>query len=516
MVVNRIWALAFFVSLAACSGSAVPESDKAAQALEAGDIEAAKEHIRNALKENGATADLKFLQGRIALEDDNPELAKTAFADLLEHPQLGTDSRVYLAQAYMMLGNGKLALETLGESEPANGLASAIAVSALLIEDEVEEANAMLDRGLEKFPDTPELLILEGTRTMQLGDVAGASAIATRAAKLAPNDADVALFQAKVALQRRDLKGANSHFDRVLEIRPGNQVAMLGKAAIAYDNGERNEALKWLKDASEQVGGAGAPLILLNAQIAYDDGNYEEANRIIQGFKDFNYLPEAYRLSGLIAAKRGQREQALSQLTAYFRRGGDDAGARAVLAGLLSQTGRHDEAWEYIRPIADAPNANAQTLALASSIAQKLNLPSAESYRARAQRLAQGDPNAKQMVAADKAMRVGNWKEAEAIYAKLLTSPGNANNVVIVNNYANVLLQNEKDGEAVRYARQAYKIAPSDPTVRDTLGWAMFQAEGYSTEALGHLRFAAEARPGSETIRSHYVALAAAAPDARR
>lgn len=515
MVLNRVAAITLFLSFAACSGSNVPESDKAEQALVSGDIAAAKDHIRNALDENGATPELKFLQGRIALEDDNPDLAQTVFSDLVDHPQLGGDARVYLAQAYLMQGNGKKALETLGKGDPANGLAAAVLVSAHLIDGDTTAANAALDAGIKAYPDTPELLILQGTRAMQLGDLSGATAIAKRVGKIAPNDADAALFQAKIALQRRDLDGANAHFDRAIEIRPGSQVAMLGKAAIAYDRGERNEALKWLQDASQQVGGAGAPLILLTAQIAYDDGNYDEANQIIQGFKDFNYLPEAYRVSGMIAAKRGQREQAMAQLTAYFRRGGDDASARATLASLLYQTNQYEKAWEFLRPMADASNANAQTLALAHAVTQKLGLPSADGYRTRAQQVSQGDPNAKQMIAADKAMRIGDWKGAELIYAKLLRTPGSERNVVLLNNYANVLLQNGKNDQAVTYARKAHALAPNDPTVRDTLGWAMFQAEGHSAEALGHLRFAVDARPSSETIRAHYIAVAAAAPTAR-
>ncbi|MCB2088107.1 MAG: tetratricopeptide repeat protein [Sphingomonadaceae bacterium] len=462
------------------------------------------------MKTNGKTPELQFLNGRIALEDENPELAKSEFSELLDHPEFGAESRIYLAQAHLMGGNSKLALETLGQASLSSGLAAAVAVGAYLAEGNSDKAVTMLDQGLKTFPDTPELLILDGTRSLQLGDAVKAGKIGERAASLAPNDADVALFQAKVALQKRDFPAANAHFDRALELRPASQVALLGKAAVAYDNGQRDEALKWLKNASEKLGGAGAPMILLNAQIAFDDGQYDEANRIIQKIKDYNAFPEAYRMAGLIAAKRGQKEQARAHLTGYFRRGGENLAARAMLSSLLYETGQYREAWSYLKPIADAPNANPQILTLAHAVTTKLSLPAVATYQARAQKLAKGDPNAEQMVAAEKAIRTGKWGDAERIYADLLSNPANAADVVIVNNYANVLMETGKHGQAVKYARKAHQLAPANPTVQDTLGWAMFKAEGFSPEALKHISAALEAQPNNDNIRSHYLALAAA------
>lgn len=503
--------LATVLTLGACSESGVPDSDKAAEYLNAGDIAAAKLHIRNALKTNGSDPELIFLNGRIALEDGNADLAVSEFSKLLDHAKFGNDSRVYLAQAYLLVGNPKQALATLGTDRPATGLATAVAVSALLAIGDSSAAVTLLDQGLRDYPDTPELMLLDATRALQMDDGKRALAIAERAAELAPNNVNVVLFRAKAAMQERDFAAANGHFDRALELRPNSQIAMLGKAAAAYDVGKRDEARKWIAKASESIGGAEGPLVLFDAQIAYDAGKYDEANQIINAIKDMDRFPEAYRVAGMISAKRGTRELAITQLRGYFRHGGDNLGAKALLASLLNETGQYDEAWRVLRPIADAPNANQQVLLLASSVASKLQLPNAAGYGARAQALAKGDPNAKQMIAAEKAMQTGDWKAAEKIYAGLARSPANANNVVLINNYANVLVKVGKAGEAVTHARKAYALAPADPTVLDTLGWTLYQAQGFSPEALRHLEAALSASPNNPTIRSHFTAVAAAA-----
>ena len=510
MINFRALLLAAVFTLGACSESAVPDGDKAEQSLNAGDIAAAKLHIRNALKAYGETPELVFLNGKIALEDGNADLAKSEFSKLLKHQELGKEARVFLAQAYLLLGNPKQALATLDEARASGGLATAITVSALLAQGDSTAAVTLLDQGLRDYPDTPELMLLDATRALQMDDGARALKIAGRAAELAPNDVDVVLFQAKASMQERDLASANRFFDRALELRPNSQIAMLGKAAAAYDSGQRDQARKWIAKASESIGGAEAPLVLFDAQLAYDDGKYNEANQIINAIKDFDRFPEAYRVAGMISAKRGTKELAITQLRGYFRHGGDNVGAKALLASLLNETGQYNEAWQVLQPLADAPNANQQILLLAHGVASRLNLTTAPQYRARAEAMAQGDPNAKQMIAAEKAMRSGDWQAAEKIYAGLLRSPASASDVVLVNNYANVLLKVGRSADAVTFARKAHALAPTNPTVLDTLGWTLFKANGFSPEAMRHLEAALAASPNNPNIKSHFVAVAAA------
>jgi len=79
--------------------------------------------------------------------------------------------------------------------------------------------------------------------------------------------------------------------------------------------------------------------------------------------------------------------------------------------------------------------------------------------------------------------------------------------VVALNNLAN-LYQRTKDSRALNVAEQAYKLAPDNPGVQDTLGWILVE-KGVDARGLELLRKAASNVPKVAVIRYHYgVALA--------
>lgn len=515
MKLVNITLAAVFLALTGCSEDSVPESDKAEAALNQGDIAGAQIHIRNALKEGAANQALVFLNARIALEAGNPELAKTEFRKLLNDPQYAQRTAPLLAKALLMLGQGREALEVLGSGKPSSDLAYAGAVSAHLLQGQSDRANTLLDEGLTTYPKSPDLLVLDGTRALQNGNHKHAQAQAARAIELAPKDINALLFAGRVAMQQRKFADAVRNFDAVLALRPQHQTALLGKAAIAYDQGKRAEAETMLKNAADQLGGGSRPINFFLAQLAYDAGDTEKANQILQGMGDLKDFPPAAMLSGLVAAKRGQNEQAIALLRRFISTGGEDGRARFVLATALQKVGSTQEAWQVLQPLADAANANDATLRLATQLAGTLNLPSAAAYKARGTVLAQGDPLARDMVSADKAIRSGEWAQAEKIYAGLLRAHPATTNVILLNNAASVLIEQGRAAEAVPLARRAMALAPKDPIVVDTLGWAVFKSGGSLVEAKTLVQKAAQTMPGNPEISEHYRAMANATVAAR-
>ncbi len=498
---------AIFLAAAGCSDDSVPESDKAEAALNKGDIAGAQIHIRNALKTDAPNQALTFLNARIALEAGNPELAKTEFRKLLNDPQYAQRARPLLAKALLMLGQGREALQALGDGKPTSDLAYAGAVSAHLLQGQSDRANSLLDEGLAAYPKSSDLIVLNGTRALQNGNAALAQAQAARAVELAPNDINALLFAGRVAMQQRKLAEALRRFDAVLALRPQHQTALLGKAAIAYDQGKRADAEAMLKNASDQLGGGSRPINFFLAQLAYDAGETDKANQILQGMSDLKDFPAAAMLSGLVAAKRGQDEQAIALLRRFVSSGGEDGRARFVLATTLQKVGSTQEAWKVLQPLADAANANGDTLRLATQLAGALNLPSAAAYQARGAALAKGDPLAREMVAADKAIRGGDWAQAQKTYAELLRAHPTTTNVILLNNAASVLIEQGKAAEAVPLARRAFALAPKDPIIIDTLGWALFKSGGSVAEAKALIQQAAQTMPGNLEISEHFRAI---------
>ena len=74
---------------------------------------------------------------------------------------------------------------------------------------------------------------------------------------------------------------------------------------------------------------------------------------------------------------------------------------------------------------------------------------------------------------------------------------------VVLNNAANVALKRGEKGRALQLARDAYALAPTDPQVKDTLGWAMLEGGGDKARALTLLKEANAVAPGNLQIRWH-------------
>jgi cellulose synthase operon protein C len=104
-----------------------------------------------------------------------------------------------------------------------------------------------------------------------------------------------------------------------------------------------------------------------------------------------------------------------------------------------------------------------------------------------------------QMALADLHARAGRYLEAASGYKTTLKlQPGH---VLALNSLANTQLK-LNDKTASQTAEAAYKLAPGNPLVIDTLGWALF-LQGQTDKALPLLRDARLRAPGNPEIRYH-------------
>ena len=499
--------LAIFLAIAGCADNSVPKSDDIIAALNRGDVAEAEIGVRKALKADPANRQLIFLNGRVALENGNVELAKAELKKVVDDPALGPQARELLAKAYLMSDDGKRALETLGSAAPASALAWAVKIGAHALMGDGAQAAAALQQGLAAFPNSADLLTLDGERAMANGDMAQAQALAARAIKQAPHNVPALLFAARSAMAVRNFDDALRQFDAVLALRPKHQTALLGKATIALDRGDRKGAEELLNQAAQQLGGSSMAVNYLRAQMTFDGGKVEEANKLLLAMGDVNRFPPAVMLTGLIAASRGQHEQAIEALRGFLDQGGEDGRARLALAGSYRAVGRRDEAWKVLQPLADAANAAPQTLAMAAALTGELKLPQAAAYAARQAAAAKGDPLGKELTAADAAIRAGDWRKADGIYSAVLRAQPGTANVILLNNAANARLELGDKAGAQALARRAFAAAPNDPIVLDTLAWSIFQTSGATPEAVGLMRRAANAMPGNSEIRRHALAI---------
>lgn len=108
---------------------------------------------------------------------------------------------------------------------------------------------------------------------------------------------------------------------------------------------------------------------------------------------------------------------------------------------------------------------------------------------------------------ADGQLATGNLIGARGGYEAVLKLGGE--DPVVLNNLANVLGR-QGDKAALEYAERAYRVAPTDPSVQDTLGWILVE-QGQLQDGLRHLREARLRSPQDPEIRYHLAAALARA-----
>lgn len=507
MIRVRSIPMSLALCLAACGGAHVDNKQQALAAIARGDMAAAQIHLQNALDSAPGDPELHFLNGKVAIANANAELAKTELAPLLDHAKYGAEARTLLAEAYLSAGNARLALETLGDSL-ASGRSYAIAVNAQALVGHAQEAAGLLAKGLAAYPQSVELLATDADAAITAGDLKRAQADLARATTVAPKDKQVLLLAGRIALIEGNPARAERAFDAVLGQDQANSTALLAKAALAHDRGDSAATNDFLARADKAAHGSLPQTRAYMAQMALEAGDLNRANQLIESLPNGANLPFITMLRGIIAAARGQNEQAVSLLQAYLSHGGDGAAARAALSQAYLAIGDKAKAWTTIRPLANAANAGAQTLALAARIAADLKQPEAAAYQARAQALSRPDPIAGEMTAANRAIATGDWAKADAIYQRLLAQPANGDNIIILNNAALARLNLGDKPQAVALARRAAARAPDDPVVTDTLAWSLFQQGGASPEVIALARKAITAQPGDTEIRGHVAMIA--------
>jgi Flp pilus assembly protein TadD len=99
-------------------------------------------------------------------------------------------------------------------------------------------------------------------------------------------------------------------------------------------------------------------------------------------------------------------------------------------------------------------------------------------------------------------LQAGDLSAARSRYEQMLKLGGEQSSVL--NNLANILIK-QRDPKALAYAEKAFALAQTDPTVQDTLGWALVQ-QGQLDKGLRHLREARLRDPQNLEIRYHVAA----------
>ncbi|MBD3162756.1 MAG: tetratricopeptide repeat protein, partial [Candidatus Latescibacteria bacterium] len=134
---------------------------------------------------------------------------------------------------------------------PGNALVRTNLSSALIEAGRLEEARAVLGRGLEIDPESPDLHTNLSVVLSKLGELEEAEAHARRAVELRPKDGGYRANLAAMLQYRGRLEPALEQVRRALELDPDSILALGNKGVILDKLGRSEEAIAVYRDALE-------------------------------------------------------------------------------------------------------------------------------------------------------------------------------------------------------------------------------------------------------------------------
>ncbi|WP_168169304.1 tetratricopeptide repeat protein [Kushneria phosphatilytica] len=351
-------------------------------------------------------------------------------------------------------------------NQPAASIAAALLYAR---QGEFDTADTTLDGVAQRFSNTPSLWLARSQVAMARQHFQDGLKAAQHGHRLAPGDARflLAMAQAYLALGRSEQ--AEQQFDHLLNRMPDNSNLRLSLARLYLQHHAEAQAERVLAPLLEQE----------------------------------KPVPEALLLAALTAERRGQTDQAV-----YFYEqvppGEHFPGARARAAHLLVEHQRLEEAIHMLDQDRNRyPEQNAELLEL------ELSLLDSSGQSQRADRIldhaiAQSAPDNDALLFM-RAIRSLNSQDLSAMEQDMKTLlERDPDDAIVLNAYGYTLLEHtHRYREALDMIQHAHRLAPDNPAILDSLGWAWFKL-GQFDKASHWLNLAWQAQPDAE-IGAHFV-----------
>lgn len=453
------------------------------------------------------------------------------------------------------------------ETSPGNNQANTLLILTLLRDkqfDRALQAIAVLDR---KQPNNPLTYNFRGGAYLGKKDLVNARRSFEQALAIQPDFFPATANLAQLDLQANNFAAARNRFERVLNTDKNNLQAMLALAEIASITRQQKDYVGWLEKAIKAHPQAVRPqaalafhylaqktpqkaLAVANQAVGANPGNPEALNLLGAVQSAANNKVGAIATFTKLTEKAGQSPEAHLNLAMVQMENKQFASARIQLQKALELKPDHLPSLDGMLRLDLAENKPEAALQIARQIqslypespigfdregdiqATRKNYPAATIAYKKALDKGIGstgfiklhrvyllagntapagqllndwlkqhpNDNAVRTYAAEYFIFRGQNKQALVQYQELARqAPAN---VAILNNLA-TLYQGEKDSRALATAEQAFKLAPDNPAVQDTLGWILVD-HGQFPRAVDLLRKALAKAPQSHSTRYHY------------
>jgi tetratricopeptide (TPR) repeat protein len=490
--------LPVLLALAACAESPEQSFAKAQSEFSAHDYTAARIHLIGALQAKPGNRDMQLLLAKTLLALGDGDGAGTALAQLAGNTAPGGELAELAAEAALLRKAPDVALGLLGAATSVE--AERLRALALIQKQDLAGAQQRFEAGLAAggsarlFADYARYRLLSG-------DIAGADELAAKAAKADPDGIDSLLIGGLIAVRHGNLQAALDRYARAANLYPASVAALTGMAAVLGDLGRIAEMQKVL-DRAAVAAPTDPTVVFLRARNAASRKDWAGVRAAIQPAEAaLAPLDPIRQIYGDALLRLGQNQLAVAQLAPIARATPGNREAVRLLAEAQLAGGDAAGAVVTLRPLADQLAARSDELALMAKAAQAMGDPAAATYAARSKRPAPQSLG-QDLIDGDAAMRAGNWAGAAQSYDRLLATT-DGKNIIVLNNMAYAQLMLANFDKAQEFAGRALKLAPDNPSVLDTAGWAQFRTGRNLAEARKLLRRAAQLAPQNATIRAH-------------
>lgn len=430
---------------------------------------------------------LKMAQHWLSLEPENPEAHFIAMAELAQDNLL-LDA---IPHAEFLLEHGETSgLDALAARARQN--------------DHLEVSEKLLveyRRLIQENPSQPTLLIGASLLYEDVGNLEQALVHAQAAVALQPDDFQAAAQETRVLQQLGRYEQARDKLSQLVERNPGNAHLRLqyARTLLKTDLAVAQRQFEKLLAETPEDPDLAMTIGLIELERQQLDA---AATRFKSLLTHDRHRSSAHYYLGRIAAAQNDTATAIE----HFKKvepGNDYLPALSQLTELMAATGAQQQALELVRQKRDSSDKPDQVESLFLLEAQVLSSQNqlAEALNPLQQGL-EHFPNSTRLLYTRAMLftRLDDLPRAEADFKRVLElKPDNA---AALNALGYTLAdRTNRLEEAYQYIREAYRLAPEDPAVIDSLGWIEY-LRGNHEVALKNLRNAMELMPDPE-IAAH-------------
>ncbi|HAB17148.1 MAG TPA: hypothetical protein DCE44_11945, partial [Verrucomicrobiales bacterium] len=433
------------------------------------------------------------------------------------------------------LDEAKKNLEEITKTSPERAAAWNLRAEIALKEQNFDECGRLLDRVLGQTPNDFEARLLQAKLRMAQKKPDQAVRVLSSLAQNLPRSGDIQYQLALAHLANKDIPQAASSLSKAVSLDTNNVSAALLLAEVNISRGQTTTAITMLTDLVRRAPNYPPAQYLLGRAYAVN-AQWDNAIALYRDMRTrFPKDPNVPFQLGMILRQRSQLEEARKAFEEAHRLAPDDPGpveqlvdldlaakvpakALALLQPELDRQPKSSRLWILRARIYGAENnAPGAELALEKAIEYEpeslaaylmladVYLQSGQPQQSlkRLQDLIEKDPkNAKALVSIGLVQaQLGKLDEAQKAYEAALDA--NPTNMVALNNLAYLLAEQKgRLDQAYVVAAKAREVAPTDPTVADTIGWIEYRRGNYS-EALRLLSVARDKLGGRPEFEAH-------------